>query len=662
MKRKSVNFFGNKQGNSCQHFQSNQKQMLKCKRSQVAVFVIIALVIIGGVVGYFIVKDDIFVSNVPAEIKPVYDYYLSCIEVGLEDGVSILGTQGGYIELPAFESGSDFAPFSNQLDFMGQAIPYWYYVSGNGLIKEQVPRVSDMEEDLGGYVSDKLGDCDFTEFRRQGFNIEAGEAEADTQIADNKITANVKQSLIISKYGDIDENGEVVEEFRTVINRHSVDVDSSLGEYYELAKAVYNYQKEEAFLESYTKDVLFNYAPVAGAEISCSPLFWNPNEVVEDLQNGLEANIGMIKVEGNYYEDADDYFVVDTGFEARDRINFLYNSDWASRFEIWPAKGDVMTASPVGTQPGLSAMGFCYVPYKFVYDIYIPVLMQISSEDGEEIFQVPMAVVINKNQEREAMDVELEEEGFDVCDNANQDIIVYTYDDNLAPVEADVEFNCFSNICNLGKTVNEDGTAKLEVQVPQCTNGVLIVNAEGYAEKQYVMSTNEEIIADVILEKENKLAVEIYVDGRLTNEVAVLTILSNEDNVSGPVASVSYPILPELSLAEGDYEFDLKVYSNRQIRLPATKREECVDVPKSGVLGIFGIKDEKCFEYNIPAQTMSNVLYAGGRQVQYVTDSELRGSSRIRVYANSVQLPTNIEEIPDAYNLIELKDLIIEFV
>ena len=62
-----------------------------------------------------------------------------------------------------------------------------------------------------------------------------------------------------------------------------------------------------------------------------------------------------------------------------------------------------MIAKPIGTQPGLSAMKFCYAPYKFVYDMYFPVLIQVySKDDANEVFQFPVSVVINKNMPREA--------------------------------------------------------------------------------------------------------------------------------------------------------------------------------------------------------------------------------------------------------------------
>ncbi len=108
------------------------------KKGQVTIFIILAMLIVGGIIIYFSFSGG-FGSGVPPEFEEVYSYYLSCLEDTASYGVGLLGEQGGYIYLPEFEPGSAYMPFSSQLDFFGSGIPYWMYVSGNNLLKEQVP-------------------------------------------------------------------------------------------------------------------------------------------------------------------------------------------------------------------------------------------------------------------------------------------------------------------------------------------------------------------------------------------------------------------------------------------------------------------------------------------------------------------------------------------
>ena len=131
------------------------------KRGQVTLFIILAIVVVAGIILFFSLKPRL-VKSVPEEMRPIYDYYISCMENEVEAGIGILGEQGGYIELPDFEAGSPYSPFSSQLSFFGQAVPYWMYVSGNNFLKTQVPTKVSMEKELSNYVDDRFDICDFS--------------------------------------------------------------------------------------------------------------------------------------------------------------------------------------------------------------------------------------------------------------------------------------------------------------------------------------------------------------------------------------------------------------------------------------------------------------------------------------------------------------------
>ena len=109
------------------------------KRGQITIFIIVAIIIIASVGLYFSLKGSLIPDKVPATFEPIYTQFLSCLEENSLVGIDLLGVHAGYIDLPEFEPGSRYMPFSSQLDFLGTAIPYWYYVSGNNIQKEQVP-------------------------------------------------------------------------------------------------------------------------------------------------------------------------------------------------------------------------------------------------------------------------------------------------------------------------------------------------------------------------------------------------------------------------------------------------------------------------------------------------------------------------------------------
>ena len=614
---------------------------MKSRKAQIAIFIILAILIVAGVALFFVFKDRILQPSIPKELEPVYSYYLSCLQGETENAVAILGTQGGYIETPDFSAGSEYMPFSSELSFLGMGVPYWHYVSGNGIEKEQIPSKEKMQEQLNNYLNERLNECDFSEFEQQGIIVDFGEADVSTSIEENSVSLDVNQDLSITD-GEITWNG----------NSHSVSIDSSLGKFYDLATKIYSNNKEKMFLENYGVDILRLYAPVDGSEIGCSPKIWMVDNVRKDLIVALENNIPAIKLKGDYYTNADKYFVQDIGENVNFGVNFMYSREWPMKMEVWPSEDDILIAEPVGLQEGMGMLGFCYTPYHFVYDFAFPVMIQLYS--GSEIFQFPVVVSIDKNNPRKALDVEgLPDVVPELCEHKNTRINVYTYNTNLDPVPAKIKFKCFDTQCNIGDTELEGQDAVLNADFPQCANGFIIASAEGYKTKKYQISTVQEGDANIVLDRKYKLGLEIQKEGqKIENDFAVVTFTKDNE-----IQTISYPEIKEIELTEGQYEIKTYVYSNSTITLQGSTTQKCVDVPKSGVLGMFGSTEEKCFPLTIPDQVISFAVSGGGTQEYYITESELQDSRKLIIDAGSFGIPRKVEDLQTNYNSVEVNAL-----
>ena len=294
---------------------------MKEQRGQVTIFIIIAVVLVLGIILFFLAREGIVFGGVPREFETVYGYYISCIEDEVKLGSLILGEQAGYIEVPAFSPGSVYMPFSSQLDFLGNPVPYWHYISGNNVVEEQVPGLDSIEQQLDEFVQERIVDCDFSQFVEQGYSVFLeNNAVVESKIKESMIEAEVNQELSIY-FGN---NSYTTES-------HFISVDSSFGRLYETAKKIYDDFKETKFLEEYGVDIMRLYAPVDGTEITCSPMVWNIGSVRENLTQALETNIGFIKVKGNYYKiqnEDNNYFVHDVGDSVDMNVNFLYLREW----------------------------------------------------------------------------------------------------------------------------------------------------------------------------------------------------------------------------------------------------------------------------------------------------------------------------------------------
>jgi len=577
-------------------------------RGQVTIFIIVAIVVVGAIIGYFILRDSFGGTSIPQELRPVYDYYLSCLESTAEDGIHLLGEQGGYIEVPEFEPGSAYMPFSSQLDFLGQPIPYWMYVSGNNLLKEQVPTKSSMATELEAYVEERIEDCDFSEFELIGYDIYVDEGSVEVDINKMDVELEVNSKVTIFK-------GEQ----SVVVDSHKFSVGSKLGKFYDMAMRVYNFEKADMFLEKYAIDVMRLYAPVTGTEISCAPMIFVDKKIREDIIAGLSSNIPSLKLDGDYYDLSSDerkYFVTDVGPRIDENMNFMYSPDWPTRIEIY---GD-RVAKPIGLQPGMSLMGFCYVPYHLVYDINFPVLVQFY--DSDEIFQFPVSVVISKSQARKALPSTLGTSiESKVCEFGNQEVDVYTYDVDLNPVGARVQFKCLDAVCEIGETEIEGNDAILRGEFPQCVNGYILATAEGYSDGKYQISTNEDISLDLG-----------DVDKALVNFVS--------DDYS---ATVLYPEMTSVELIEAYYNVSVYVYDSSSLVFPATSKSECVDVPKSGLAGLFGGEEEKCYELNMPEMSVDFAVVGGGKTREYFTSEQLENANELNVKVPLFGLPQDLE-------------------
>lgn len=614
---------------------NNSSSMLGQNKGQITLFIIIAIFIIAGTVLFFMFRGSFGFVQIPPNLQPVYDSFLSCLQDEISVGIDVLESQAGYIFLPDFEPGSSYMPFSSQLDFLGSAVPYWYYVSGNNIQREQIPSKSKMEKDLAEFIETEIIDCDFDRYYEDGFNIKFGEPKVNTEIRDERVEISLEMNMGIEKGGD-----------SVVVKNHKTEIESELGKLYDSAKEVYKYEQDTLFLENYAIDILRLYAPVDGVELSCSPLTWNAEDIFDDLAIAIESNTFAL----NVIEGENDYFELD--LPVNQEVRFINSRNWPNGFEVNPSEESILIANTVGNQPGLGALGFCYAPYHFVYNLRYPILVQIYGE--EEVFQFPLAVVIQGNMPREALDTSaLDLEIPPLCEQQNIPVKVNVYDTELNPIDkVEISYKCSGTKCDIGET--EFGF--LEEDFPQCVNGFLIAKAEGYEQKSELYSVVSSGEASIILDKLYELNVDLKLDNSDYNGQATITF-----NSENGVKTIVYPDQKTVELSEGQYEVQVYIYKNSSITIGKTTTRKCFDVPQSGLGGFFGFTKEQCFNFDFPEQIISNALGGGGKQNYFILESELKDSNTMEINTGSLPIPRTLDQLQDNYVLFEDRGLTINF-
>lgn len=613
------------------------------KFGQVTIFIIIAVLIIAGVALFFSLKGNLKIGGLPSSLEPVYDSFLDCVEEQTSVGVGLLGVQGGRIYLPEYDKGSEYRPFSSYFDFLGNAIPYWYYVSGSGLEKEQVPSISDMENDLEVFIEDRVKECSFDFYNEQGYLTFFGEeVEAIVTIRDKDVEVNLDLDFNLVYFNDT-----------ATVSEHNLKFESDLGSLYNSAREIYDNEQETYFLENYGIDVLRLYAPVDGVELTCSPKVWVGEEIVREVLAATEANVLSLKsIEGDYELTSEDdkYFVIDV--DVPHDVRFLHSQSWPYFFEMAPTEDNLLIAEPVGNQQGLGALGFCYVPYHFIYDYGYPVLIQVMS--GEELFQFPTTVIIRGTKPREPMEgaEAIGSEYPQICEQSNTALEVNVYDSQSNPVDAKVYFECAGVSCNAGEVSASVGT----IFVPQCVNGFIVAKAEGYEEDREMITTVDGGFVNLYMNKLYSKEISFELDGRTYSGNAIITFVGEENS-----RSILYPEQTTVELSAGQYEVQARVYDESEIKIGPTSTETCTEVPREGIVGLFGLTEEKCYTIETPEQMITTSLAGGGNQNYYVLEEELINSNVVKINAPSLPTPNSLEKIQENMILVEEKRLEVSF-
>jgi hypothetical protein len=154
------------------------------KRGQVTIFIVISLIIIVGVVLFFVSRDRLNpnFSKTPVEFNSITDEIQNCAEATLKDGTKLIGLQGGYILPPESALETNFS-----------SIAYGYNLGNNILVLK-----STIEKEIANYIQLVLPSCfDSSSFPQ--YRITTGKPKATVKISSDSLSASVSYPLTLKK-------------------------------------------------------------------------------------------------------------------------------------------------------------------------------------------------------------------------------------------------------------------------------------------------------------------------------------------------------------------------------------------------------------------------------------------------------------------------------
>jgi hypothetical protein len=193
------------------------------KRGQVTVFVILAIVILAivGLIAYYnetirakLGDTTLRGVSLPAEVREVQSYIQGCVEETSNDALVMIGSQGGYYNLP-------------RGNFEG-SLAYYYYDG-----RTMVPSLQEIGQEVSDYINNNLANCvDFNEFPRLGFEDERPIAKV--KILEENVDVAVTYNVVI----------ESETESYNLKEPYYVNVPVRLGKIYEVSKEIVNMEKK----------------------------------------------------------------------------------------------------------------------------------------------------------------------------------------------------------------------------------------------------------------------------------------------------------------------------------------------------------------------------------------------------------------------------------
>ena len=644
------------------------------KRGQFTLFVIIGIIVVAIILLGVYYRDEIFASEwekeqaesliVPEEAEEMRVAVEECINDVSKQGLKILGLHGGYIEIPADSmSRNEMNPFSNSLEIISGTdfeTAYWFYVAANNVQKNQVPTIESMQTELEEYVNVNLARCVDDDLYVE-YNASVQEISTEVEILGDEVLFTVNYPITIA-----------VDDFHFNFENFYVAQDVPLGKVFDAATQIMDEENENFYLEelSYDSLVLYEEVPLSWMEFDCDRETWEIDEVEDSLKEILVNNMFAVKLRGTDYEINNDaekkYFewsALDGNFEDLN-VNVFASESWPFFMQVTPTKDgklqeDTLNAGAVGAV--LSSL-FCMTSYNFVYDIKYPVLISVYDKDSNYLFQFAVQVVLDNNQPR-TNELGLKDFGnaeSTVCENAVTPVDVYVASENyggyLAGEEGvKVSLQCITSKCEIGET---DRDGNLVGYVPQCVNGVLIAEKDGFGTASKVVTTIEDVAETIEISKLYNLSYEIKLvdeDGNVfapSNDESVFVTLTAEDYS----VSVYYPSeIGYVLLKEGNYQVKGNVISSSSFALDFDPMEfmSCTNTLATSVNGVFGIGEQDCNVMEFESENFESVVSGGVDTIWNVDVADLEGASKVTFYVASPGVPENEEEMEEMMNYVD---------
>ncbi len=628
------------------------------RKGQVSLFIIIGLVVLITLALTIYLtqfkeakpleRESIKPSLPTAEADPVSSFITSCLKITAINGLKLIGDQGGYIT-SAF-SINPVEPTEAeavQLGKNGLVIPYWWHMSSPNNCQSKCKFESkrpglhsgdgtNIEDQLKEYIEQNIDEClnNFRPLEKQGYDIKAeSDPEARVSIKENDILLNLNWKINAKK-------GE--EQYD--LSDFAARVDLNLKEIYDVATELTNLEINRALIDAAVKDLIYAFSardkeslpPIADMTFDLGGgIYWTKTEVGRKLKQMLQAYIPALQATGtrNFHYAAapakvkhSDLFelMYNRGFlipleepHPSLEVRFYYLNWWKPYFDL-NCDGELCGPDNTGS---FLIFSFAIQKYNFVYDLSLPVMVEITSPDAINgqgySFKFMLEANIRNNElftSNTTLPPVIDVGKDSIFCNPNQrtsgnvtlDVTDYATGERVKG--ATVLYSCGDETCMIGKTKNSEFRTKF----PRCINGILTIKKRGYKTVSLPITMSGlglKLQIKMFPEKELKVKGRKYLVTKqggnwrpdtgsfypVSENESLLVVFSEKKNLfSRPynvIADLSKGQPTTIKLYPGDYKLTYTGFSTKEIVIPKNRR--CT--PPVKFIGVITVEDAHCF-------------------------------------------------------------------
>jgi len=192
------------------------------KRGQIAIFVIVALVIVGAILVIFAYPNVLNILA-PKEISPE-QYLRDCVQPDVEKAVELLAKQGGEQNPVGY------------IPYLDTKVKYLCYVSGyyKPCLVMQPLLITTFENELSGILTPKANACArslITEYEKRGFTVSAQQITSNISLGPGKVSILFNAPMTITN-----------EETTRTFEKFDASIDSGIYELLSIATSIIDYE------------------------------------------------------------------------------------------------------------------------------------------------------------------------------------------------------------------------------------------------------------------------------------------------------------------------------------------------------------------------------------------------------------------------------------